>query len=31
HLVRIYMYLDNERQEVVVAFIGRHLRDKSTR
>lgn len=31
HLVRIYMYLDNERQEVVVAYIGRHLRDKSTR
>ena len=31
HLVRIYMYLDHERQEVVVAFIGRHLRDKSTR
>ena len=31
HLVRIYMYLDHERQEVVVAYIGRHLRDKSTR
>lgn len=30
HLVRIYMYLDNERQDVVVAHIGRHLRDKGT-
>ncbi len=28
HLVRIYMYLDFERQEVVIAHIGRHLRDK---
>lgn len=28
HLVRIYMHLDFERQEVVIAHIGRHLRDK---
>ena len=31
HLVRIHMYLDHERQQVVVAYIGRHLRDKSSR
>jgi hypothetical protein len=30
HLVRIYMYLDHERQEVVIAHIGRHLRDKGS-
>jgi hypothetical protein len=28
--VRIYMYLDHERQEVVIAHIGRHLRDKGS-
>jgi hypothetical protein len=31
HLVRIHMYIDHERQQVVVAYIGRHLRDKSSR
>lgn len=28
HLVRIHVYFDQETQEVVVAYIGRHLRDK---
>lgn len=28
HLLRIYMWLDEESQEIVVAHIGRHLRDK---
>ena len=30
HLLRIYMYLDDETQEIVVAHIGRHLRDKGS-
>ena len=30
HLLRIYMYLDEESQEIVVAHIGRHLRDKGS-
>ncbi len=30
HLVRIHVYFDQETQEVVVAYIGRHLRDKGT-
>jgi len=30
HLVRIHVYFDQETQEVVVAYIGRHLRDKSS-
>ena len=30
HLVRIHVYFDTERQQVVVAYIGRHLRDKGT-
>ena len=28
HLVRIHVYFDQDTQEVVVAYIGRHLRDK---
>ena len=28
HLVRIHVYFDDETQQVVVAYIGRHLRDK---
>lgn len=28
HLLRIYMWLDDDSQEIVVAHIGRHLRDK---
>lgn len=28
HLVRIHVYFDVETQQVVVAYIGRHLRDK---
>jgi len=30
HLVRIYLYFDEETQQVVVAYIGRHLRDKGS-
>ena len=30
HLLRIYMFLDEESQEIVVAHIGRHLRDKGS-
>ena len=30
HLVRIHVYFDAERQQVVVAYIGRHLRDKGS-
>lgn len=30
HLVRIHVYFDQDTQEVVVAYIGRHLRDKSS-
>ena len=30
HLVRMYLYFDDETQQVVVAYIGRHLRDKSS-
>ncbi len=30
HLVRTHLYFDNETQQVVVAYIGRHLRDKSS-
>lgn len=30
HLVRIHVYFDQETQDVVVAYIGRHLRDKSS-
>jgi len=30
HLVRIHVYFDVERQQVVVAYIGRHLRDKGS-
>ena len=30
HLVRIYLYFDDETQQVVVAYIGRHLRDKGS-
>jgi hypothetical protein len=30
HLVRIHLYFDNETQQVVVAYIGRHLRDKGS-
>lgn len=30
HLVRIHVYFDEERGQVVVAYIGRHLRDKGT-
>ncbi|MEY3588930.1 MAG: hypothetical protein RJA47_1526 [Actinomycetota bacterium] len=30
HLVRIHVYFDTERQQVVVAYIGRHLRDKGS-
>lgn len=28
HLVRIHVYFDQDTQDVVVAYIGRHLRDK---
>ena len=28
HLFRIHIYLDEERQRVVVAYIGKHLRGK---
>ena len=31
HLVRIHVYFDTERQQVVVAYIGRHLRDKGSK
>ena len=31
HLVRIHVYFDAERQQVVVAYIGRHLRDKGSK
>ena len=30
HLVRIHVYFDQETQQVVVAYIGRHLRDKGS-
>lgn len=30
HLVRIHVFFDDERQQVVVAYIGRHLRDKGS-
>ncbi len=30
HLVRIHVYFDQDTQDVVVAYIGRHLRDKSS-
>ena len=30
HLLRVYLYLDEETQEIVVAHVGRHLRDKSS-
>jgi hypothetical protein len=30
HLVRIHVYFDDETQQVVVAYIGRHLRDKGS-
>ena len=30
HLVRIHLHFDTERQQVVVAYIGRHLRDKGS-
>lgn len=30
HLVRIHVWFDDETHEVVVAYIGRHLRDKSS-
>lgn len=30
HLVRIHLYFDADRQQVVVAYIGRHLRDKGS-
>lgn len=30
HLVRIHVYFDNETQQCVVAYIGRHLRDKGS-
>lgn len=30
HLVRIHVYFDQVTQEVVVAYIGRHLRDKGS-
>jgi len=30
HLVRIHLYFDDETQQVVVAYIGRHLRDKGS-
>lgn len=30
HLVRIHVFFDDETQDVVVAYIGRHLRDKSS-
>ncbi len=30
HLVRIHVFFDQETQDVVVAYIGRHLRDKSS-
>lgn len=30
HLVRIHVYFDEETHQVVVAYIGRHLRDKSS-
>jgi len=29
-LVRIHVYFDDETHEVVVAYIGRHLRDKAS-
>lgn len=31
HLVRIHVYFDEETRQVVVAYIGRHLRDKGSR
>lgn len=31
HLVRIHVYFDEETRQAVVAYIGRHLRDKSSR
>ena len=30
HLVRIHVYFDRETHQVVVAYIGRHLRDKGS-
>lgn len=30
HLVRIHVYFDEETHQVVVAYIGRHLRDKTS-
>ena len=30
HLVRIHVYFDSETQQVVIAYIGRHLRDKGS-
>jgi hypothetical protein len=30
HLVRIHVYFDEDPQQVVVSYIGRHLRDKSS-
>lgn len=30
HLVRTHVYFDSETQQVVVAYIGRHLRDKGS-
>ena len=30
HLVRIHVYFDRETHQVVVAYIGRHLRDRGT-
>ena len=29
-LYRVHVFFDNETQQVVVAYIGRHLRDKSS-
>ena len=31
HLVRIHVYFDEETRQVIVAYIGRHLRDKGSR
>jgi hypothetical protein len=30
HLVRTHVYFDDETRQVVVAYIGRHLRDKGS-
>lgn len=29
-LYRVHVFFDDEAQQVVVAYVGRHLRDKST-